>query len=99
MRSTALVELWSVALDPVASTVLIPTVLSRVLLPDMFEPLTTSARGPGPSRTSFTTQRDCGSSGWPNNTYGYGRLDVMAAVMSGVLRTYLPVVMSGLVER
>ena len=28
---------------------------------------------------------DCGSSGWPNNTYGYGRLELRAAVGLGIL--------------
>ena len=28
---------------------------------------------------------ECGSSGWPNNTYGYGRLDLRAAVDIGTL--------------
>jgi hypothetical protein len=31
-----------------ASTALMPTVRSNVLLPDMFDPLTTSKLGPGP---------------------------------------------------
>ena len=38
-----------------ASTALIPTVRSRVLLPDMLEPLTTSTCGPEQKDTSLRT--------------------------------------------
>ena len=34
----------------------------------------------------------CGSIGWPNNTYGYGRLDVLAAVNVRLEHHYLPVI-------
>ncbi len=42
-----------------ASTVLIPTERSKVLLPDMFEPLTNSTRVGAESSTSLRT-RACG---------------------------------------
>ena len=48
-----------------ASTALIPTVRSNVLLPDMFEPLTTNNRSPAPRWRSLRTQRSSGSRGWP----------------------------------
>jgi serine protease AprX len=32
----------------------------------------------------------CGSSGWPNNTYGYGRLDVLAAAQARAALTLTP---------
>ena len=34
----------------------------------------------------------CGSISWPNNTYGYGRLDVLAAVNVRLKHHYLPVI-------
>jgi serine protease AprX len=33
------------------------------------------------------TSTECGSSGWPNNTFGYGRLDVAAAVQRVITAT------------
>ena len=47
-----------------ASIALTPTARSRVLLPDMFEPLTTSNCKGAASRTLFGTERSSGSSGW-----------------------------------
>jgi hypothetical protein len=32
---------------------------------------------------------DCSSAGWPNNTYGYGRLDIEAALYGGALSTVM----------
>ena len=52
-----------------ASTAFTPSVRSSVLLPDMFEPLTTNTRGPAgaspPMRTSLRTTRASSMSGWP----------------------------------
>ena len=42
-----------------------PTVRSSVLLPDMFEPLTTSSCVGATQATSLRTARAAGSSGWP----------------------------------
>ena len=42
-----------------------PTVRSRVLLPDMFEPLTIKTRVASPSATSLRTQTAGWISGWP----------------------------------
>ena len=46
-----------------ARIVLQPTVRNIVLLPDMFDPLITSAWGRESSRRSLRTQRSSGSSG------------------------------------
>lgn len=40
-----------------------PTTRSKVLLPDMFDPLTNSNCVAAPSRTEFFTLRDSGMSG------------------------------------
>ena len=48
-----------------ASTALIPTVRNKVLLPDMFEPLTIKTRVTPPSATSLRTQTAGWISGWP----------------------------------
>ena len=47
-----------------ASTTLTPSVRSSVLLPDMFDPLTTSTCGEPPNRASLRTACAAGSSGW-----------------------------------
>ena len=49
-----------------ASTTLVPTERSSVLLPDMFEPLTISTRVAPPIATSLRMQRTSGMSGWPS---------------------------------
>ena len=58
--------LWRTGAPAIASTVLMPTVRSSVLLPDMFEPLTTSSCVGGTQETSLGTTRAAGISGWPS---------------------------------
>ena len=47
----------------IASTVLMPTVRSSVLFPDMFEPLTSSTRVRPPMSTSLHTRTAAGING------------------------------------
>ena len=66
-----------------ASTAFTPTVRSSVLLPDMFDPLTTSTDGPSPcpspaSRTSFRTLVSRGISGCPSASPSKQRAPVAA---------------------
>ena len=62
----------------IASTVLMPTVRSSVLLPDMFEPLISSTRVSPRSLTSLRTQRRAaaadGRSTWPRRTLAFDEL-------------------------
>ena len=52
----------------IASTTLMPTVRSIVLLPDMFEPLTSNARAGPEISTSLHTRTAAGIKGWPRST-------------------------------
>ena len=63
-----------------ASTVLMPTVRNSVLLPDMFEPLTSSTRVAPEMSTSLHTRTAAGINGWPKST---AWKDAAPAVNSG----------------
>ena len=73
-----------------ASTALMPTVLSNVLLPDMFEPLTIRTRATGPSPMSFRTQSRAGISGWPAPRLITGCIHHLGKGICGFSAAYAP---------
>lgn len=70
----------------IASTALIPTVRSSVLLPDIFEPLTRSTRVESKRRTLLRMQVPDGISGCPISVASkHGTLDQLGKRIAGML--------------